>query len=88
MSSIEDYALKLTLTIPASYILKDSSSELSEYFKEAMEQGDTEEMCLLLVESISEDCLMDALCLEGGSDCESSLIHNGTSIESTKTPFY
>lgn len=85
---MEDYALKLTLTIPASYILKDSSSGVLEYFKEAMEQGDTGEMCLLLVESISGDCLIDALCLEGGSDCESSLIHNDTSIESIKTPFY
>jgi hypothetical protein len=88
MASIKDYSLKLTLTVPASYILKDSSSKVTEYFKEAMEQGDTKEMCLLLVESISMDCLMDALCLEGGSDCDSSLIYNDTSVKSIKTPFY
>lgn len=90
MDSIKDYALKLTLTLPANYVLKGCDSEVIEYFKEAMKEGDTEEMCLLLIESLSGDHLIGALCLEGGSDHDSSLIHKGTPIASTrvKTPFY
>lgn len=88
MDSIKDYALKLTLTIPASYVLKGSDDEIIEYFNEAMKEGDTKEMCLLLVESISGDHLIGAMCLDGGSDCDSSLIYNGTSVKSVKTPFY
>lgn len=90
MDDIKDYALRLTLTMPANYILKGCDSEIIEYFKGAMKEGDTKEMCLLLVESLSGDHLIGALCLEGGSDCDSGLIYNGTPIASTrvKTPFY
>lgn len=89
MAEIKDYALKITLTIPASFILEGCGDEEAvEYFEEAMKKGDTEEIHLLLVETISGDCLIGAMCLEGGSDWDSSLICNGIPNTVAKTPFY
>lgn len=88
MDSIKDYTLELTITMPASHILKNCDIEIIDYFEGAMEEGDVSEMKLLLLEALTGSKLEDALCLGGGSDYDSCLIHNGTSIKSTTTPFY
>lgn len=88
MDSIKDYALELTITMPASHILKNCGKEIIDYFEEAMKEGDVSEMNLLLLEALTGSKLEDALCLEGGSNYDSCLIHNGTPVMSAKTPFY